>query len=92
MVKIVSDQRLRLLHLEDSHADQSLVRRIMVKSYPSAEVFQVDSLEAFLDRLHQTHIDIILADYRLNGFTALDAWQHVAQLPNPPPLCCFQGR
>lgn len=84
MVKIVSDQRFRVLHLEDSPADQSLVRRIMVKSYPSAEVLHVDSLEAFLDWLHQTHIDIILADYRLNGFTALDAWQHVVQLPNPP--------
>ena len=91
MVKIASEQRLRVLHLEDSPADQSLVRRIMVKSYPLAEVLHVDSLEAFLDRLHQTHIDIILADYRLNGFTALDAWQHVVQLPNPPPVCAAFG-
>ena len=91
MVKIASEQRLRVLHLEDSPADQSLVRRIMVKSYPLAEVLHVDSLEAFLDRLHQTHIDIILADYRLNGFTALDAWQHVVQLPNPPPFVLLSG-
>ena len=91
MVKIASEQRLRVLHLEDSPADQSLVRRIMVKSYPLAEVLHVDSLEAFLDWLHQTHIDIILADYRLNGFTALDAWQHVVQLPNPPPFVLLSG-
>lgn len=91
MVKIASEQRLRVLHLEDSPADQGLVRRIMVKSYPLAEVLHVDSLEAFLDWLHQTHIDIILADYRLNGFTALDAWQHVVQLPNPPPFVLLSG-
>lgn len=91
MVKIAPEQRLRILHLEDSLADQGLVRRIMTKANPLVELLHVDSLEGFTDQLTKYPVDIILADYRLNGFTALDAWQHVAHLPNAPPFVLVSG-
>jgi signal transduction histidine kinase len=80
-----------MLHLEDSLADHDLVRRIMLKASPSTQLVHVDSLEAFLEQIDHRSFDLILADYRLNGFTALDAWQHVAQLPHSPPFVLVSG-
>lgn len=91
MVTIAPEQQLQILHLEDSLADQKLVHRVILRSYPSAAITPVDSLDAFAALVSQRSFDIILADYRLNGFTALDAWQHVAQLHHRPPFVLVSG-
>ncbi len=66
---------LSVLHLEDSEQDHLLVKREFQKSGDLFEIRRVESLEAFENALKQAHFDVILADYRLPGFTALDAWQ-----------------
>jgi signal transduction histidine kinase len=91
MVTLAPEQHLQILHLEDSLADQKLVQRVILRSYPDAVVTPVDSLESFETLITSRSFDIILADYRLNGFTALDAWQHVAQLHQPPPFVLVSG-
>jgi signal transduction histidine kinase len=66
---------IRILHLEDSLIDHDLVCRALKSSGLQFSVFRVDTLDEFIKHLQETTVDVILADYRLPGFTAIDAWQ-----------------
>jgi signal transduction histidine kinase len=66
---------LQILHLEDSELDHALVARELVKSGEFFQIQRVETLATFKAALTQTNFSVVLADYRLNGFTALDAWQ-----------------
>lgn len=91
MVTMAPDQTLNILHLEDSPADHELTARTLRRSGLRCVLHQVDTLPEF-QRLTDGHaFDIILADYRLPGFTALDAWAHVAQKPQRPPFVLLSG-
>jgi len=91
MVTIASDQTLSILHLEDSLTDHDLTARTLKRSGLRCELLRVDSLPEFQRVTDQQPFDIILADYRLPGFTALDAWAHVAQKPQHPPFVLLSG-
>lgn len=91
MVTIASDQTLSILHLEDSLADHQLTALVLRRAGLHCNLRRVDSLSEFQHLTDHEPFDIILADYRLPGFTALDAWSHVAQKPQHPLLCFFQG-
>lgn len=87
--------RLRILHLEDSIVDHELVRLALNKSHESCELLRVETLEDFEQLVHTSKFDVILADYRLPGFTAFDAWrvlqlEHPADLV-PPPFILLSG-
>ncbi len=87
---------LRILHLEDSAVDHELVRRVLLRSDLACELTRVETLEAFAQQVQTVDFDVILADYRLPGFTALDAW-HVLQQQErtdafvPPPFILLSG-
>ena len=91
MVKAIQDHHLKILHLEDSLADHGLAKAALRRSGMACTVQHVDTLEAFQALTAHHSFDIILADYRLAGFTALDAWQHVAQLHQHPPFVLLSG-
>ena len=91
MVTAIQDHPLKILHLEDSLADHGLARAALRRSGMACTLEQIDTLEAFQAATAHGSYDIILADYRLAGFTALDAWQHVAQLPQHPPFVLLSG-
>jgi len=82
---------LSVLHLEDSEQDHLLVKREFQKSGDLFEIRRVESLEAFENALKQAHFDVILADYRLPGFTALDAWQVMKDLSIRLPFILLSG-
>ena len=86
-----SDQTLEILHLEDSPADHELAARALRRSGLQCHLQRVDTLAEFQRLIENGHFDIILADYRLPGFTALDAWAHVAQKPHHPPFVLLSG-
>ena len=65
---------LNLLHLEDSELDHQLVCRALRRDKLAFQITRVDSLVDFSQQLAAQAFDLILADYRLPGFTALDAW------------------
>lgn len=65
---------LKILHLEDSVLDHDLVCRALAKSGLSFAISRVETLDAFIQSMRDDPVDLILADYRLPGFTALDAW------------------
>ena len=71
----MSPRPIKILHLEDSVADHELVRFALLKSGEPFELERVETLDGFKHRLTAARFDAILADYRLIGFTALDAWR-----------------
>ena len=82
---------LRILHLEDSIPDQKLVVRVLEKAGWPCEVVAVDQLDAFAQVLETQDIDLILADYKLPGFTAMEAWQTLQQRTDVPPFILLSG-
>lgn len=82
---------LRILHLEDSDVDHELVRLALEKSGESCELDRVETLEEFGRLIQAFGFDVILADYRLPGFTALDAWDLLQQRAHPPPFILLSG-
>jgi signal transduction histidine kinase len=91
MVTIASDQTLSILHLEDSLTDHQLTSLVLRRAGLRCHFRQVDSLPEFQHLTDTSLYDIILADYRLPGFTALDAWSHVAQKQHHPPFVLLSG-
>ena len=82
---------VRILHLEDSLADHRLVVLTLRRAGMACAFTQVDALQDFAEQLAGGGFDIVLADYRLPGFTALDAWQSVVAQPAPPPFVLLSG-
>jgi signal transduction histidine kinase len=87
---------IRVLHLEDSVTDHELVRFALLKSGEKFELERVETLDGFEQLLTVSKFDAILADYRLLGFTAMDAWRVLQQHAGPaklglPPFILLSG-
>lgn len=82
---------LQILHIEDSATDHLLVKFALKSSHMLCHIRRVETL-ADLDACLQTMpYDLILADYHLPGFNAMEAWDHVRQLASPPPFVILSG-
>lgn len=64
---------VRILVLEDSDDDVELLALHLRASGPPSELHRVDTLVGFEQALRREPWDVILADYNLGRFTALDA-------------------
>ncbi len=82
---------IRILHLEDSEIDHQLVALVLRKHGLDFAMERVESLADFARLIDQIQFDVILADYRLPGFTALDAWEVFRQRPHRPPFVLLSG-
>lgn len=82
---------VRILHLEDSPADQQLARLALRKAGCNPGIEVVDTLDGFAALVQNHSFDVVLADYHLPGFTALDAWALVAKMDAPPPFILVSG-
>jgi signal transduction histidine kinase len=96
--RMSSDSHLkpyRILHLEDSELDHDIVRQALRRAGLACELHRVETLEDFRHLLGGQPFDVILADYRLPGFTALDAWETMAglqgTLKDAPPFILLSG-
>lgn len=81
----------KILHLEDSIVDHELTLRALNKAGVACSMLRVESLEDFQVKIKATKFDIILADYHLPGFTALDAWELLQSEALPPPFILLSG-
>jgi two-component system sensor histidine kinase UhpB len=81
----------KILHLEDSELDHELTVRALQKTGIAYEFVRVETLEAFQSTVRERIFDVILADYHLPGFTALDAWAVLQNEPFPPPFILLSG-
>jgi len=82
---------LAILHLEDSELDHQLVCRALTREKLAYSITRVDSLTAFEEQIREQAFDIILADYRLPGFTALDAWAVLQRTQTRLPFVLLSG-
>ena len=48
-------------------------------------------MDAFAQAIGQGTFQLVIADYRLGGFTAIDAWQLYRSAPNSPPFIILSG-
>ncbi|MEO8856869.1 MAG: ATP-binding protein [Burkholderiaceae bacterium] len=86
-----TERPIRILHLEDSAIDHELVQRALQRSGLDFTIERVETLDDFA-RLVRTHaFDALLADYRLRGFTAIDAWNALKDLATLPPFILLSG-
>lgn len=82
---------MKILHIEDSVADQSLARLSLRQAQLACQITAVDSLQDVRSALESEVFDLILADYHLPGFTALDVWELVRNRPDAPPFVLLSG-
>jgi two-component system, cell cycle sensor histidine kinase and response regulator CckA len=73
MKSTVPAEPLRLLYVEDEPGDVEIALRELKKSKIEFEVETVATREEFARKLREKAFDIILSDYRLPGWTGLDA-------------------
>lgn len=85
------DRQLHILHLEDSEADHQLVIRALQKDPRPFSILRVDALQDFQAHARTGRFHVIVADYRLPGFTALDAWHVLHDLEYRPPFILLSG-
>lgn len=91
MVSGVMVKPLRILHLEDSPADHALACITLRRANGMYEIRHADTMESFMAWLDAERFDLVLADYRLPGFTALDAWRWVSERGDAPPFVLLSG-
>ncbi len=82
---------VKALHLEDSEIDHLLLKRAVSASGLLADYVRVDSQETLVEALQSQTFDIVLMDFRLPGFTALEAWDHIRQDPQHAPCVIVSG-
>jgi signal transduction histidine kinase len=82
---------LQILHLEDSELDHELVRRELHRSGMQFGIARVETLQTFDLALTHGRFSVVLADYRLQGFTALDAWQLMKDKGERTPFVLLSG-
>lgn len=82
---------IRMLHLEDSEVDHQLVKHALRRDGVDFSIVRVDTLVEFEEQVENQPFDVILADYRLPGFTAIDAWNALRQSKHQPPFVLLSG-
>ncbi|QDL56058.1 hybrid sensor histidine kinase/response regulator [Rhodoferax aquaticus] len=82
---------IKVLHLEDSILDHQMTCRALEKAGVQFTAIRVETLDAFGAELRNCAFDIVLADYRLPGFTALDAWNQMAHRQAECPFVILSG-
>jgi two-component system, NarL family, sensor histidine kinase UhpB len=81
----------RILHLEDSRVDHTLVKFALQRAQLSCELELVDTLDDFRRELASQTYDLVLADYHLPGFTGLDAWHVMREMRLDLPFVILSG-
>jgi CheY-like chemotaxis protein len=87
----VAGQTLKVLMLEDCQRDVELCVRILTKAEFTVESDVVSTAEEFSSRLESNEYDIILADYNLPSWNALEALEMLQQLNEDIPFILVTG-
>lgn len=82
---------VRVLHLEDSRVDHELVKFALRRNGVDFQLQRVETLGDLLRELGTGRYDAVLADYELEGFTALDARERAAGLAPRVPWVVLSG-
>ena len=83
--------KLRILHLEDNPDDALLVRDLLAHDELPAEIHHVGNRPDFTQALSEQKWDLVISDYRLPGFTGLDALKLVREQSPLLPFILMSG-
>ena len=86
-----AQRSIHILHLEDSAVDHQLVQRALTQAGLAFTLRRVETLLAFEQVSQSEPVDVILADYSLAGFTAIDAWTSLVKSQAQPPFILVSG-
>ena len=87
----IAEMPLKILSLEDVAYDVELMERELRKSSIEYELKRVETKDEFLGALTNYRPDIILADYSLPQFSALEALKLLQQQKNTTPVILVTG-
>ena len=82
---------LRILLLEDEHADAELLERELRKSAIQFSLQVVATATTFTKSLKDSRPDLILADYTVPGFGAVEALRVACEVCPEVPFICVSG-
>jgi signal transduction histidine kinase len=82
---------LSIIHVEDTPDDSDVVRRLLEKEWGECDFLRVETLQQFKEAVQKTPIDIILSDYRLPGFTGIEALEIARTLKPYIPFIFISG-
>ncbi len=85
------EPKLNLLLLEDVRADAELVERELARAGIQITARRVETREDFIQELSSSPPDIILADYSLPQFSAMEALHLLRESPSDAPLILVTG-
>ena len=77
--------------MEDTPDDSDVVRRLIEKEWGESNFIRVETLQQFKESLQNGTFDIILSDYRLPGFTGLEALEIARTLRPDVPFIFISG-
>ena len=87
----VPSKPLRILIAEDSREDLELTIRELKKSGLDVEIDSVSTREAFAEKLNSQTVDMVLSDYRMPGWTGMDAFSEIVKSGRDVPLILVTG-
>jgi two-component system cell cycle sensor histidine kinase/response regulator CckA len=82
---------IRVLILEHEWADIELAKRTLLREGIAADVDVADTRQEFESKLNSNSYDVVLADYRLPGWTGLDALAEIQKRGLNLPLILVTG-
>jgi two-component system cell cycle sensor histidine kinase/response regulator CckA len=82
---------LRILIAEDSQEDLELTIRELNKAGLDVQIDTVRTREAFADKIRTHTVDMALSDYRMPGWTGMDAFSEIVKSGQDIPLILVTG-
>ncbi|HZM02239.1 MAG TPA: response regulator [Candidatus Saccharimonadales bacterium] len=86
-----SARTLRILILEDVAADAELIQRELRRAQIAFVARCVETREGYLQGLTEFAPDIVLSDFSMPGFSAIEALDLRNDRPDPPPFILVTG-
>jgi len=88
---IDSRQRLRVVFVEDNSEDAKLIARMLEESGYSLESKRVDKPESLQEYVAEADPDLVISDYNLPGWTAIDALDILKRSGKVIPVIVVSG-
>ncbi|MBI2498182.1 MAG: PAS domain S-box protein, partial [Opitutae bacterium] len=82
---------MKILHLEDDLSDAELVRTLLTVEWPDCVITVVGERDAFMEALQHGGHDLVLSDFKLPGFSGLEALQLVTERAPDIPFIFVSG-
>ena len=87
----VPSKPLRILIAEDNPADLELTIGELKKSGLDLEIDSVSTREAFAEKLRERSVDMVLSDFRMPGWTGMDAFTEIVKSGQDVPMILVTG-